>query len=93
MVAGPDVADYHRVVAQDTDQRAREAQLAALRRLGPARRFELAAAMSEDARRIAIEGELRRHPEMTESEARRAVLARGWGADLASRVHFAPRGR
>jgi hypothetical protein len=60
----------------DTDDKARAAQIAALRRLGPSGRVRLAAEMSEDARRIAIEGEQRRHPELSVSEARRAVLAR-----------------
>jgi hypothetical protein len=70
----------------DTDDRARDAQVAAVRRLSAAERLRLAAEMSEDARRISIEGERRRHPELTEPEARRAVLGRLWGAELAARV-------
>jgi hypothetical protein len=70
----------------DTDDKAREAQLAVLRRLGPSGRVRLAAEMSEDARRIAIEGEARRHPELSPAEARRVVLERIWGSDLASAV-------
>jgi len=73
-------------MALDTEGHALEAQLAALRRLGPAGRFRLAAEMSEDARRISLEGERRRHPELTAAEARHAVLRRCWGADLAARV-------
>jgi len=73
-------------MAHDTTDAAREAQLAALRRLGPSGRVQLAAEMSEDARRIALEGEMRRHPELTEREAKRAVYGRLWGADLADRV-------
>lgn len=73
----------------DTDAAAREAQVAALRRLGVLGRLRLAAEMSEDARRISIEGERRRHPELTESQARLAVLRRVWGPDLAARVRFA----
>jgi hypothetical protein len=42
--------------------------------------------MSEDARRIAIEAERRRHPGLTDEEARQAVLRRVWGAALAARV-------
>ncbi|HEX3343437.1 MAG TPA: hypothetical protein VHS09_02640 [Polyangiaceae bacterium] len=42
--------------------------------------------MSEDARRIAIDGERRRHPELTEAEARQIVLRRMWGPELAARV-------
>lgn len=70
----------------DTQNGAREAQVAALRRLGPSGRLRLAAEMSEDARQISIEGERRRHPELTEAEARLAVLRRMWGSELAARV-------
>jgi hypothetical protein len=77
----------------DTDEKARAVQLAVLRRLGPAERVRIAAEMSEDARRIAIEGELRRHPELSEAEARQAVLDRLWGAELAAAVRKARSGR
>jgi len=70
----------------DTGSAALEAQVAAVRRLGTEGRLRLAAEMSEDARRISIEGERRRHPELTEAEARRAVLHRLWGPELAARV-------
>ncbi|MGH7437728.1 MAG: hypothetical protein ACRENE_18780 [Polyangiaceae bacterium] len=70
----------------DTEAHAREAQLKAARRLGPAGRVRLAVEMSEDARRISFEGERRRHPELTAAEARLAVLRRLWGVHLAARV-------
>ena len=70
----------------DTDENARAAQLAVLRRLGPSDRVRLAAEMSEDVRRIAFEAEQRRHPELSIAEARQAVLDRIWGADLAAAV-------
>lgn len=73
-------------MAADTGDAAREAQLAAIRRLGPSDRVRLAVEMSEEARRISIDAERRRHPELTEAEARRAVLHRLWGADLTARV-------
>lgn len=73
----------------DTGDGARAAQLAALRRLGPSGRVRLAAEMSEDARRIAIEGERRRHPELSVAQARRAVFARIWGEELAAAVSSA----
>lgn len=76
-------------ISDDTTDGAREAQLAVLRRLGPGGRTQLAAEMSEDGRRIAIEGEMRRHPELTEREAKRAVYGRLWGQGLADRV-FGP---
>jgi hypothetical protein len=75
---------------RDTDTAALDAQVAALRALGTAGRLRLVAEMSEDARRISIEGERRRHPELTEDEARRAVSRRLWGADLAARVPQPP---
>ncbi len=70
----------------DTEENARVAQIAALRRLGPSGRARLAAEMSEDARRIAFAGEQRRHPELTAAAARQAVLRRMWGAELAASV-------
>jgi hypothetical protein len=76
----------HRGMPSDTEAAARDAQVAAVRRLGPSGRLRLAAEMSEDARSISIEGEMRRHPELTEAEARRAVFRRLWGPELAARV-------
>ena len=60
----------------DTSSDARQAQLAILRALGSDGRLRLAAEMSEDVRRIAIDAERNRHPELGEEEARRAVIAR-----------------
>lgn len=77
------------MIPSDTDEKARAAQLAVLRRLGPAERIRLAAEMSEDVRRIAFEAERRRHPELTQAEARQAVLDRIWGAELAAAVRRA----
>lgn len=78
----------------DSETYALEAQLAALRRLGPMGRVRLAVEMSEDARRISFEGERRRHPELTAAEARLAVLRRLWGTALTARViEAAARGR
>ena len=73
----------------DTDEQARAAQLAVLRRLGPAERVRVAAELSEDVRRIAFEAEQRRHPELSAAEARQAVLDRIWGPDLAAAVRHA----
>ena len=77
----------------DTNDKARAAQLAVLRRLGPAERVRLAAEMSEDLRRIAFEAEQRRHPELSPADARQAVLDRIWGAELAAAVRSARAGR
>jgi len=79
--------------ASDTDDRARDVQLAVLRRLGPSERVRLAAEMSEDIRRIAFEAEQRRHPELSAAEARQAVLDRVWGTDLAAAVRRTRAGR
>ncbi len=64
----------------DTTEAAHDAQLARLRELGPSERVRIAAEMSEDALRIAVEGERRRHPELGETEARAAVLRRLWAS-------------
>jgi hypothetical protein len=53
--------------------------------------MRLAAEMSEDARRIAFEAEQRRHPELSAADARRVVLERLWGAELAAAVRAASR--
>jgi hypothetical protein len=73
-------------VPLDTEAPALNAQLAAIREMEPADRVRVAIEMSEDARRIAFEGERRRHPELTAAEARVAVLRRLWGDDLAARA-------
>jgi hypothetical protein len=72
----------------DTDERARAAQVAVLRRLGPEERLRIAVEMSEDARRIAVDAERRRHPELSEAAAWQAVFRRMWGAELADRVRW-----
>ncbi len=71
---------------RDTDEEARRAQVAAIRRLSGAERMRIAAEMSEDARRISIERELSRHPHLTVSEAREIVLRRAWGREVAARI-------
>jgi hypothetical protein len=73
-------------VASDTTDAARNAQVEAARRMTPSQRFQRAAEMSEDARQIAIDGERRRHPDLTEAEARQIVFRRMWGPELAARV-------
>lgn len=81
------------MLSSDTDDKARAAQLAVLREAGPSERVRLAAEMSEAVRRIAFESEQRRHPELSASEARQAVLDRIWGADLAAAVRHTRAGR
>jgi len=71
---------------RDTSEGAHRAQVEALRRMGPEGRFVLAWRMSEDARALAVEGELRRHPEFSRDEARQVVLERTWGPELTAKV-------
>ena len=86
-VARAEAGDYAQGrMASDTEALASAAQVAAARRLGAAGRVRSAAEMSEDARRISIEGERRRHPELSEADARGRVLRRLWGEGLAARV-------
>ena len=81
------------VPPSDTNDAALQAQLGAAHSLGIEGRVRLAAELSEDARRIAIEGMRQRHPELTEEEARRAVLRAILGEPLASRVWGLPPAR
>ena len=66
----------------DTTPEAREAQLAAYRAMGSARRLQLAFEVSERAREISIDGMMARHPELTWSEARLRVIRRLLGDAL-----------
>jgi hypothetical protein len=68
--------------ATDTHRDAQRAQLEVYRRLGPQARVELTARMSEDARRIALQGILARHPGYDDRTARRALLRLLLGDDL-----------
>ena len=72
----------HRVTSRDTHPQARQAQLEALRRLGAAGRVARALEMSEQARRIAVQGWLDRHPEASAEQARAQVLRRALGDEL-----------
>jgi hypothetical protein len=52
----------------DTTDEARRVHAAALRSLGPDRRTELALQMSDDLRRVTLEGLRERNPSLTEPE-------------------------
>jgi HEPN domain-containing protein len=67
---------------RDTTREAFDAQRAAWRRLGPARRVELAFEMSEQAREISIRGALAREPGLAPEEARARLLRRLLGDAL-----------
>jgi hypothetical protein len=52
------------------------------RRMGPEARVRIAAEMSEDVRRIALQGIRTRHPEYDDERARRALFRLLLGEDL-----------
>lgn len=70
------------MLGRDTSREAREVQREAHRRLGGARRVELAFEMSAEARRIAIAGLRHRDPNLSETEARARLLRRLLGNEL-----------
>jgi hypothetical protein len=74
------------MIPWDTDITAHEAQIVAYRRMGPEARVRLAAEMSEDARRISLEGIRARHPEYDDDRARRALFGLLLGEELARRL-------
>lgn len=75
-----------RAASTDTTRAARAIQIEALRRLGIEGRLAMAARMSEDARALAIEGTMRRKPQLTREEAAQEVYAKLWGPELAAKV-------
>jgi hypothetical protein len=72
-------------VARDTSPDAAKAQIEAARRLGLEGRLRMAVAMSEDARRISVDGIKRRHPELSDMRARHVVLCALYGEKLADK--------
>jgi hypothetical protein len=65
--------------SRGTTRDALDVQRAALRRLGPARRVELAFEMCEQARAISIQGAMAREPGLAPEEARARLLRRMLG--------------
>lgn len=72
--------------AHDTSPEAHQAQFRAYRRLTPDARVAMAVELSESVRLIAIEGIRNRHPQYSDDEVSRALLALLYGRDLAQRV-------
>jgi hypothetical protein len=72
--------------AQDTSAAAHDHRMRLYRAMTASERGELALRMSDDIRRIAAEGIRQRHPEYSEHEVRRALLALLYGADAAAKV-------
>jgi len=71
---------------RDTSQAAHELQLRLYRSMRDERRAELALNMSDEARRVTSEGIRRRHPEYSEVEVRRALVALLYGRDAAAKL-------
>ncbi|HEX7665503.1 MAG TPA: hypothetical protein VF407_13350 [Polyangiaceae bacterium] len=70
----------------DTDPKAHRAQVEAWRRLGPEGRLRTAIGMSEDARRISLEGIRRRYPQASESTVQLELARLLYGDELALRA-------
>jgi hypothetical protein len=75
----------------DTDDAAFQAQIAALRRMGPEGRANLAVELSEEVRALTEQGIRTRHPTFTDAQVRHELWRIFYGADLADRAaaHFA----
>jgi hypothetical protein len=70
----------------DTSKDAHELQMRLYRSMTDAQRSELALRMSDDLRRIAAEGIKHRHPDYSEGDVRRALVALFYGAEAAAKV-------
>jgi len=71
---------------RDTTPDAAAVQVAIYRAMSPAKRCELAAAMSVASRRIALAGIRARHPEYDDAQARHALFRLLLGDELARRI-------
>lgn len=67
--------------SRDTSTAAQDAQVVAVRRLRADERILIAADMSEATRQMAIDGLVRRRPELTRREALQIVRARSASID------------
>lgn len=66
----------------DTSPEAARAQAEAHRRMGPARRFRTACAMSEAFRRVALQRVRQQHPELSEQGCKRQLVFELYGIRL-----------
>jgi hypothetical protein len=71
-----------RPTVSDTDDEARRLQAQAARRLGPDGRVALAIEMSDDLRRITLEGLRERNPGLSEDELVRSLIRLWHGVDV-----------
>lgn len=74
-------------VPADTTSDAARVQLAALRRLSPDRRLEMALELSDSLRSVTAAGVRSRHPEFTEEQVHFAVLRLTLGNELFAKVY------
>jgi hypothetical protein len=70
----------------DTAPEVRRRQLEAYRAMGPQRRVEHALALSEEIRRVAIDGMKQRDPSLNDEQIRAAWLRMLHGPDLAEEI-------
>lgn len=70
----------------DTSPEAHELQLRLYRSMTDEQRSGLALEMSDDVRQIAREGIKQRHPEYTDEDVKKALVALLYGADAAAKV-------
>ena len=70
-------------MARDTSPDAARAQIEAAQQLGREGRLRVGVGMSEDARQISSDGIKRRHPDLSDAQARHLVLCALYGQDLA----------
>ena len=79
-------AILHAVRPADTSLEGQAAQLEAYRRLGPARRSNLAGQLSADTRRLTRAGIRERHPEYTDEQTELALRRLLYGDELFQRA-------
>ena len=72
--------------ALDTTPEAHAAEIAAIRRLSPAKRFARARFLSEQARQMAFAAIRRQHPGITDEQLRLRFIAIAYGPQLAAKV-------
>ena len=74
------------VKARDTDDKANQAQIAALRALGMEGRLRRGIELSDGVRAMTEAGIRQRHPTFTEQQVRHELLRICYGEELANRV-------
>ena len=70
----------------DTASDAHDAQLAALRALGPTGRLELALRLADELRQFTLAGLMHRHPEFSDAELRQALSRITLGEEFRSKL-------